>query len=226
MEIEMARPEAVAAARRDRSLVGQEPVSVMEDLQRAGLLGLAAGGVVAPRHEDRQPVVRADPDLVAVNAGVDRPRLLDLLARGHVGIDPVHPDRARIAERDQQVLGGDVGRHVDRPGRQRDRIAVRRQRARRRIDAERRHVMLVAGRAHPRRAVARRDIEMPARGVRPGIMDIGRQCHGAAPDQRSSFDIDTRIGSIRARRWRKAQLSWTRLSGYGLRHEGPPVSSP
>ena len=47
MEIEMARPEAVAAIRRDRSPVGELAVLEGEHLERARILRLAAGRIVA-----------------------------------------------------------------------------------------------------------------------------------------------------------------------------------
>ena len=86
VEIEMARPEPVAAIRRDRHLVGQLPVAVVEHLQRARLLGLAAGRVVAARDQDDLAVVEPHPHLVAVDAGVDRLGLLDLRPRRAVGL--------------------------------------------------------------------------------------------------------------------------------------------
>src|SRR5207253_8623054 len=62
-----------------------------------------------------------------------------------------------------------VQRHVDWPGRQGDRLAMRRQRARCRIDPPRGHMVLGADNAaDSRRAVARRDIEVTPRSVRPG----------------------------------------------------------
>jgi hypothetical protein len=128
--------------------------------------------------------------LVPVNAGVDQFRLTHFVTGGCIRIDAVDPKRARIAEGDQQMIGRDVGRHMDRAGRQRYRFAVRRKPARSRIDAERRHVMLVPGRARPRRAVAGSDIKISARRMRPGIMHIGRQGDGAAPDQRGRLDVD------------------------------------
>jgi hypothetical protein len=134
----------------------------LENLERPRLFRFARGGVVTAGDEDRQPVVGADPHLVPVNAGVDRFRLTHFVTGGCIRIDAVDPKRARIAEGDQQMIGRDVGRHMDRAGRQRYRFAVRRKPARSRIDAERRHVMLVAGRARPRRAVAGSDIEISA----------------------------------------------------------------
>ncbi len=185
----MTRAEAVTAVWRHRHLVGQQPVSVLENLKCPRLFRSARGGVMTACDKDRQPIVGADPHLVPVDAGVDRVRLKHFVAGGCVGIDAVDPERARIAEGDQQVFGGDVGRHMDWAGRQRYRLAVRRQRTPSRIDPERRHVMPVARRACPRRAVAGGDIEIPARCVRPGIMHIGRQGDGAAPNQRGGLDV-------------------------------------
>src|SRR5437016_12390388 len=81
MEIEMPRPEAVAAVGRDRDAVRQQPVFVAEYFQGTRILWLAAGRIVAARDEDRQPVVRRDPHLVAVDPGVDRSALPYFLAQ-------------------------------------------------------------------------------------------------------------------------------------------------
>ena len=51
--------------------------------------------------------------------------------------------------------------------------------------------------ANARRAVARRDVEMAARGVRPAIMDIGRRGDGAPPLQRGALDIDRVMRQLR-----------------------------
>ena len=155
MEIEVARPKAVAAIRRDRRLVGQQPAGVIEHLQGARLLGLSAGRVMAAGHEDDLLVVETDPHLVPIDAGVDRLGLRDLHARRHVGVDAIDLQPARIAERDKDVLRGNVERHVDRPGRQGDPFAMRRQRARFPIDVPRRHMVSRAGKpADPGGAVA------------------------------------------------------------------------
>jgi hypothetical protein len=89
MKIEVARPKAIATIRRDRRLVGQHAVTVIEHLQRPRLLGLPARGVMAARHQDDLLVIEADSHLVAVDAGVDRLGLRDLRARGHVRIDAI-----------------------------------------------------------------------------------------------------------------------------------------
>jgi hypothetical protein len=190
VEVDVVRSEAVTAVWRDRHLTAQQPVFVLENLERARLFWFADRGVMTTRDEDRQPVVRADPHLVPVDARVDGFRLTHFVTGGCIGIDAIDPDPTRIAEGDQQVLGRDVRRYMDRAGRQRYRLAVRRERAGSRIDAERRHVMRVARHSDTRRAVARCHIEMPARRMRPGVMHIGRQRDGVAPDQRGSLDVD------------------------------------
>jgi len=56
MEVEMPRPEAIAPVGRYRDPVRQQTLFVIEHFQRARVLGLAAGGIVAARDEDRHPV--------------------------------------------------------------------------------------------------------------------------------------------------------------------------
>ena len=103
MEIEMARPEPVAAVRRDRDFVGQ--------LARRGNRTPSAHPVPRACRRPRRgrastridlAVVEADPHLMAVDAGVDRLGLRDFRARRAVAIDPVDPEAARVAERDQR----------------------------------------------------------------------------------------------------------------------------
>ncbi len=185
----MARAETVAAIGRHRNFIRQQPLPVGEDLQRARLFRLAGGGVVAARDENHGLVVQPHPYLVRVDAGVYSLSLHDLRTRRRVGVDPINPKSARITERDQQVLGGNIGGHVYRAGWQCDRIAVRRQRPRARVNTERGHVMLVAGRTHPGRAVARRHVKIPPRGVRPRIMDVRRQSHDTPLVQRGAVDV-------------------------------------
>jgi hypothetical protein len=173
MKIEVARSKAIPAVRRDGSFVAQDTVFVIENLEGARLFRPPAGGIVAAGYEDRHSVVRADAHLMAIDADVDLPRLSYLGTRGGIGIDAVGAYPAWIAEGDEQVLGRNVGRHVDRTGRQRDRVAVQAQSARSRVDAERRHMVLAARRTRARARVARSDIEEPPRRVRPSIMHIG-----------------------------------------------------
>src|SRR5215207_2573450 len=109
MEIEMARPEPVAAVRRDRDLVAELPVAIVEDFQRTRFLGFALGRVVAARDQDDLAAVEADANLMAVNAGVDWLGLHDFRPRRAVGVDAVDPEAARIAERDQDMFGREIG---------------------------------------------------------------------------------------------------------------------
>ena len=166
------------------NLGGQVAVVVVEDLEPARLLGLSPCRVVAARYQDDLLVVAAHPDLVRIDPGIDRLRLTRPLAPGGpVAVDPVDAEPARIAERDEDVFGRDVGRHVDGAGRQRDRLAVRAERARCGIDAERGDVVLGPDHpADPRCAVARRDIEKPPRPVRPSAVvhwPAARPCRAA-----------------------------------------------
>ena len=51
--------------------------------------------------------------------------------------------------------------------------------------------MRVAGHAgRARAAIARDDVEIPLRRMRPGILDIGRCRHRTVPDERGIVDID------------------------------------
>ena len=198
MKIEMPRPEAVAAAGRHRNFAGQQPVLIAEDLQRPRFFRLAGGGVMTARDQDRQPVVEADADLMRVNAGVDRLALCDLGAGRGVRVDAVDLEAARVAEGDQQVVRGNVAGHMDRPGRQRDRSPVRRERAGGAIDAQSADMVLVADKtANARGAVARCDIEVIPRGVRPGVMDIGGQADRAAAGQGRVVDINIVMRQLR-----------------------------
>src|SRR5262245_17928782 len=115
VEIEMPRPEAEPAAGRDRGEVGQRAVLEAVDLERAGILGLAAGGVVAARDQDRGAVSRCGKDLVRVDAGVGLARLRDLIADRAVPADAVHRDIARRIVGGQEIFAARVDAGVDRP---------------------------------------------------------------------------------------------------------------
>jgi len=71
VKIEVARAEAVAAVGRDRGAVRQLPVLEAVDLERARVLGLAAGSGIATRHQDGGVIGRRHTDLMAVNAAVE-----------------------------------------------------------------------------------------------------------------------------------------------------------
>src|SRR5271166_1819259 len=68
MDVEMPRPEAVAAVRLDLSHVREEPVLESVDMQRTGVLRFAAFGIIAARDDDHAPVARRRPDLMEVDA--------------------------------------------------------------------------------------------------------------------------------------------------------------
>jgi hypothetical protein len=196
MKIEMSRPEIPASVGGDRHLAGQYPVLVVEDLERAGVFGFGRRAFVAPRHQDRQPVVGRDAHLMREDAGIDRSRLLHFLAGREVGVDPVHAERARIVERDQDVLGGDVRGHVDRPRGQPDRLAMLGEGAADRVDAKRGHVMLGARRSVSGRAAAGRHVQIAPRDVRPGVLHAGGQGNGGALRQRGARDVDVVVREI------------------------------
>src|SRR6516165_4674892 len=70
--------------------------------------------------------------------------------------------------------------------------------ARRRRDrCETRSRVFVADRSHPRCAIARRDVEMPAQSMRPSIVHIRRQCDGGTPREHGAFDIDVVVRKLR-----------------------------
>ena len=114
----------------------------MEHLERARVFGLAVRGIIAARHEDRQPVVGRHTHLMRENPRVDRPWLLHFLAERGVAIDAVDAQSARIVERHEHILGRDIGRQVNGARWQRNGLAVRRQGAGS-IDAKGTHMMLV-----------------------------------------------------------------------------------
>src|SRR5262245_45328287 len=70
MEVKVARTEAVAGTGGDRRLVAQDTVLEAEDLERAGVLGRAARGVVAARDHDHRLVSWRREDLVPVDAAI------------------------------------------------------------------------------------------------------------------------------------------------------------
>src|SRR5262249_32033652 len=180
MKIEMPRPEISASVGGDRHLVGQDTVLVVEDLERAGVFGLGRGALVAARHQDRQPVVGRDAHLMREDAGVDRSRLLHFLAGREVGIDSIHAQRARIVERDQDVLRWDVRGHVDRTGGQPDRLAVLGEHATGGVDAKCGDVMLGPRRSVSGCAAAGCDVQIPPREVRTRALYAIDQAHVSA----------------------------------------------
>jgi len=176
----VARAEAVAAPRRDLPLAAQLTVLIGEDAQHAGPLGPVGRRIVPAARQYGEATIGADPHLVRKDAGIDRLVLLHLPGDAPVPADPEDPERRRIAEGDQRMARDRVEGHVDRPGRQAQRVSMEGQRAGGRIDREGAQMVTLAGNAEARRAVARCHIEETPGGVRPGILDICRQNGGAA----------------------------------------------
>src|SRR5215813_9937821 len=195
VEIEMPRPEAEPSPGRNRCEVRQRAALEFEELERAGILGFAAGGVVAARDQDRSLVSRCRADLMPVDAGIKLARLAHRLADGAVAVDAMHGDVARVVVGGEQIFAGSVDAGMDRARRQGLRLAMRREGARDRIDAEGIGQMRGAGDA--RSAAARHDVEIAFRRMRPGILDVGRQHHPAAFLERGIGDVDVEQGELR-----------------------------
>src|SRR5439155_16601240 len=190
VEVEVAWTEVAAAVRGYRSEIAQYAVVVLVDFEKAGVFGFLFRPFVAARDEHHVLVVGRHAHLVREDRRVYRPRLLHLFARREILVDAIDAQRAGVIERDEDVLRRDVGRHVDRPRRQLDGLAVLRQRAGRRIDPERSDVVLGAGGTVARSAAARRDVEIPPPRVRPRVLHARRQLDAAFPDQLGLVDVD------------------------------------
>src|SRR6202042_3858181 len=67
MEVEVPRPESVAAVRLNLSQVRQHAVVETVNMQRTGVFRLAAFGIVAARDDQHGLVARRRPDLMEVN---------------------------------------------------------------------------------------------------------------------------------------------------------------
>src|SRR5687768_16470664 len=96
MKIEMPRADAVASSRRNRSLVRQHSVFIVEYLERARLLGSARSGVLAARNQDGDVVRRSYAYLMRVHAQIERRRLLHVSVDRSVAIDLMHGQVAGI----------------------------------------------------------------------------------------------------------------------------------
>ena len=134
---------------------------------------------------------------MSVDAGVDVTRLVHLIAWREVRVDAVDASGTRIVERDQNMLRGNVRRHMDRARRQPYRRTVLRQTAALRIDAQRGDVMLGADRARTWSTAAGRNIKITSRCVRPGILHARRQCDRLASGQPCTLYIDVPVRQIR-----------------------------
>ena len=114
MEIEMPRPEAEPGSGRDRGQVRQRAALEAEKLERAGILRLATGGVVAARDQDRGLVSRRRADLMPVDAGIELVRLAYRFADGAVAVDAMDGDVARVVVSGEQIFAGPVDAGVNR----------------------------------------------------------------------------------------------------------------
>ena len=88
MEIKVPRSEAVTASRSDRDRVGEQAMAEVEHLEGARVFGLAARGIIATRHQDRQPIVgrhahlmRKYPRSIAPGCGTASPSVASRLIR-------------------------------------------------------------------------------------------------------------------------------------------------
>jgi len=123
------------------------------------------------------------------SSGFLRHRLADHAVR----LDVMNSHAARAVVRDEQIIAGAIDAVVDRPMRQRDRLAMRCERARR-IDPERRHVMAVAARAWA--AGTRRHVqEFPVR-MRPRILRAVGKLHRPAFGERRAFHVNIVLGEF------------------------------
>src|SRR3954447_13148049 len=95
----MAWAKFLAAVGRYRDLVTEHAGLIVEDFQRAGVLRLGRRALVAAAHQDREPVIRRDTDLMRVNARIDRAGLRYLLAGREILVDSIDSHRTWVVER-------------------------------------------------------------------------------------------------------------------------------
>ncbi len=197
MNIEMAWAEAESGAALDRRQIAQHAILEAIDLERAGVLGLVCLRIVAARHHDRRLVARRGQDLMRKNSDVEFFARRDLFAERAVRLDAMDRDVARIVVGGQQIFARAVDAAMHRPRRQRCDVAVRRERAGRRIDAERGGDVPGAGNG-ARAAVARHHVEKFLRRMRPDVLDIGAgRGHRISAGQRRAIDVDVVAGKLR-----------------------------
>ena len=150
---------------------------------RAVALAMHAAGfhvVIAGRRQN----------LVGKDAGVRAGWLRHLGPESRVGIDLPDPHAGRIVKGDEHMLRRNIGGHVDRPMRQRNRLAVRAEGPGRGIDSKRADMMFCARLAHTGGAVAARRVKESMRDMRPNILDIRRNGRYLAPCQCRGRGVD------------------------------------
>jgi hypothetical protein len=128
---------------------------------------------------------------VRIAPHIDLVGLADLFPETAVRVRAVDLHSARVGQRDENVLGRDVGGELYRAGRQGYRIVELRQGAGRRIDRQRGQEMITADKATAAGGtVAAPDIQPVPRGMRPAILHIRRQRDRTAPGQCTGRDVD------------------------------------
>ena len=170
-------------------LVGEDAVPVIEDHQRAGVLGPLRRAFIAACHEHHMAAVGCHAHLVRVDASVHR-ALRHLFPGGEILVHAIHTQRTGVVERHQYVLRFVVECHVDRPHGQAHRIANLIERTRGGIDPERRHVVCGADLHTASSAVARSHIQIAPVAMRPAVLHASRQCHRVTFDQFRVGEID------------------------------------
>src|SRR6516225_2940882 len=114
MEIEMPRPKAEPGSGRDRSQVRQRAALEFEELEHAGILRLAAHGVVAARDQDRGLVSWRRADLMPVDAGIALVRLAYRFANGAGAVDAMDGDVSRGVVGSAHIVAGPVDAGLNR----------------------------------------------------------------------------------------------------------------
>jgi hypothetical protein len=84
----------------------------------AGIFLLGRGGVIATAAKGKRLVAGRDPNLVRIDAEVRSAGLRHFLANGTVGHQPVHRHLAWNVVGDEKIRTAMVGRHMQRPHRQ------------------------------------------------------------------------------------------------------------
>src|SRR5262249_51967979 len=115
MEIDVARSKSEPATRCNRASRREQSLFESEYLERAGILGLLFLLVVATSDETRETVRGIDPNLMGVDAGVERFGLRNQFADGSVRADTMHRHCARVVISREQILRRHIGRDVDGP---------------------------------------------------------------------------------------------------------------
>jgi len=144
MEIQVARTIAAPAVGRDLVLVREHASLVVEDHQRAGVLGPLRRAFVATRNQHYVAPVWRHAHLVSVDTRVHR-RLGHVWSGAEIIVNTIHAQRTGVVKCHQYVLRFVVECQVDRPRRQAHRITNLTERTRDGVDPERRHVVFGAG---------------------------------------------------------------------------------